>query len=77
MPNVRPGEVGEPVGLAIAAAEQIDDRVLRQLLDRRLRRADRARTSGSPVSPIWKSAKIFSRPAGATMRVQMLPKPSS
>ena len=37
----RPGDVRQPVGLAIAAAEQIDERVDGQRLERQLRRERR------------------------------------
>ena len=72
----RPGGLGEPVGLAIAAAEQIDDHLVRQLLDRHLLRLRRDRVGQAGVAD-QEIVRMRSRPAGAVMRVQMLPKPSS
>ena len=72
----RPGGVREPVGVAVAAAQQEDEHVVGQVLDRVLLgvRHDGIGLAASRCT--MKSVEIVSRPAGATMRVQMLPKPS-
>ena len=62
----RPGELDEAVGLAVTAAEQIDQRFDRKPLQRMLLRAG-ASSSGAPESAIRKSADSVSRPCGAWM----------
>ena len=71
----KPGNVGEPVRLAVAAAQQEGDGVGGQVLHRVLG-ADVATTSGRPESHFTPSPFKRILPAGATMRLHQLPKAS-
>ena len=67
---------GQPIGLAVSAAEQEHERVVGQVLQRRAAVPTRAIGSGMPVSFRIELADSRSRPAGATIRLHQLPKPS-
>ena len=71
-----PGKIGEQVGVAVAAAQQVDQGLLRQQFDRALPRIqrNRIRQRRNPGSGHLRTGG--SGPAGAMMRVHQLPKPS-
>jgi hypothetical protein len=70
----RPGGFREQVRLAIPAAEQEQQGIGRQIADRALAGTDGTTTSVSPVSRTIASVDKIRRPAGATIRLQILPK---
>ncbi len=71
----RPRHVGEPLGVAIAAAQQEDEYFIRQLVHGMLPRAEAYRIRKAPV---FNDEVALDRksPGGATRRVQRLPKAS-
>ena len=71
-PEQRPGEIGQLLGVAIAAAVEERQDLVRQVLTSHCR-ASGAASSGRPLSSIRKSLRISRRPAGATNLVQVLP----
>ncbi len=68
-----PGEIGETVGIAIAAAEQVDEHIIRQIIDVVLDRTFGNRIEVGP--PVWisNSGGNGRQAGGATIRVQALP----
>jgi hypothetical protein len=71
-PNSRQAVVGELVGLAVAAAEQVDQGVFGQVLDRRPAAPSAPRVGQAVVVHQRVGAQV-SRPRGAMIRLHQLP----
>ena len=69
-----PRLVRQQVAFAIAAGQQEQQRIGRQVLAPRAGRRDRSRVSKVPGSRITASVPKVKRPAGATKRLHQLPK---
>ena len=67
-----PGDIRQPVGLAIPAAEQINQRIRRQVLDRMLNRRGNHGIGQAAVADDAVGVKAHA-PAGATIRLHQLP----